>query len=153
MSLSRADKSSFSTWWWTVDRVALAGMLALIVIGLVLAFAASPAITGGPLSAGDFHYAVRQLVFAVVAACIMAMTSLLSLRQIKLAAAMVFALALAASFLVLFAGTDVLGARRELIFGFMTLQPSEFLKPSFAILAATILADRDPLPLPKPAIT
>ena len=23
MSLSRADRSSFATWWWTVDRVAL----------------------------------------------------------------------------------------------------------------------------------
>jgi cell division protein FtsW len=153
MSLSRADRSGFSTWWWTVDRVALLFMLALIAIGLMLAFAASPAITGGPLSAGDFHYAARQFAFAGVAAGIMAASSLLSLRQVKLVAAIVFALALIASFLVLFAGSEVLGARRELNFGFMTLQPSEFLKPSFAILAAAVLADRDPLPLPKPAIT
>ena len=27
----------------------------------MLAFAASPAITGGPLTAGDFRYAVRQM--------------------------------------------------------------------------------------------
>jgi len=33
------------------------------------------------------------------------------------------------------------------------LQPSEFLKPSFAILAAAILADTRPAPLPRPAIT
>ncbi len=57
------------------------------------------------------------------------------------------------SFLVLFLGSDVLGARRELNFGFMSLQPSEFLKPGFAILAAAVLADRAPMVLPKPLIT
>ena len=67
MSISRADKGGFANWWFTVDKVALTGMALLIGIGLMLAFAASPAITGGPLSAGDFRYAARQLAYAVVA--------------------------------------------------------------------------------------
>jgi cell division protein FtsW len=83
----------------------------------------------------------------------MAGASLLSLRQVKITAAVVFASALVASFLVLFLGADVLGARRELNFGILSLQPSEFLKPSFAILAAAVLADRAPLSIPKPVIT
>ena len=62
--MNRADKSGFANWWFTVDRVALFLMLGLIGIGLMLAFAASPAITGGPLTAGDFHYAARQFAFA-----------------------------------------------------------------------------------------
>jgi cell division protein FtsW len=78
---------------------------------------------------------------------------MLSLRQIKIAAAIVFAVALVATFLVLVAGTEVLGAKRELDLGFFTLQPSEFLKPGFAILAAAILADRAPMRLPKPLVT
>ena len=153
MSISRADKSGFADWWFTVDKAALIFMGLLLGVGLMLAFAASPAITGGPLTAGDFHYAVRQLAFAVVALSIMAGASLLTLRQVKIAAALVFAIALIGSFLVLFLGSDVLGARRELNFGFMSLQPSEFLKPGFAILAAAVLADRAPMALPKPAIT
>jgi cell division protein FtsW len=153
MSFSRADKGGFANWWFTVDKVALTGMALLIGIGLMLAFAASPAITGGPLSAGDFHYAVRQVSYAVVALGILSGASLLSLRQVKITAAFVFALALIGSFLVLFIGVDVLGARRELGFGLFSLQPSEFLKPSFAILAAAALADRAPLSLPKPVIT
>ena len=153
MNFSRSDRSGFSAWWWTVDRAALLGKLVLIAIGLILAVAASPAITGGPISAGDFHYAVRQAGFAAIAGGIMTVSSLLSLRQVKLVAAIVFAVALIGSFLVLFTASEVLGARRELNFGFMTLQPSEFLKPSFAILAAAVLADREALPLPKPAIT
>ena len=60
------------------------------------------------------------------------------LRQVKIAAAILFAAALAGSFLVLFVGADVLGARRELNMGLLTLQPSEFLKPSFAIVVHTI---------------
>jgi cell division protein FtsW len=153
MSVSRADKGGFANWWFTVDKVALTGMALLIGIGLMLAFAASPAITGGPLSAGDFRYAARQVGYAAVALGIMAGASLLSLRQVKITAAIVFAFALVGSFLVLFFGADVLGARRELDFGPFSLQPSEFLKPSFAILAAAVLADRAPLSIPKPAIT
>ncbi len=153
MSISRADKGGFANWWFTVDKVALTAMALLIGVGLMLAFAASPAITGGPLSGGDFRYAARQLSYAFGALCIMGATSLLSLRQVKLAAAIVFAMALIGAFLVLFVGVELLGARRELDFGPLSLQPSEFLKPSFAILAAAVLADRAPLAIPKPAIT
>ena len=64
MSLSRADRSGFAAWWWTIDRVALGSIGALIVIGLMLAFAASPAATGGPFSTGDFRFAAKQIAFA-----------------------------------------------------------------------------------------
>ncbi len=151
--LNRSDKSGFANWWFTVDRVALLCMLVLAGIGLMLAFAASPAITGGPLSAGDFRYTARQVVFAVMAVGILCSVSLLSLRQIRMLAAVTFACALIGSFLVLFVGADVLGARRELDLGPFALQPSEFLKPSFAILAAAVLADRQPLAIPKPVVT
>ena len=151
--MNRADRSGFAAWWFTVDRTAFLLVLALIAIGLMLAFAASPAITGGPLTAGDFRYAARQLTFTAIAAAILIGTSVLSLRQIKIVAAIVFAGALVGSFLVLFVGVDVLGARRELNLGPISLQPSEFLKPGFAILAAAVLSDRGKLPLPRPAIT
>jgi cell division protein FtsW len=153
MSLSRADRSSFAVWWWTIDRAALIAMLALIAIGLMLAFAASPAATGGPVTAGDFRYAAKQVAFAAVAILILGGVSLLSLRQLKIAAAVVFALAMIGSLLALFTGGEVLGAKRWIDLGWMTVQPSEFLKPGFAVLGAAILADRAPMALPKPAIT
>jgi cell division protein FtsW len=151
--MNRSDKSGFANWWFTVDRVALFCMIALTGIGLMLAFAASPAITGGPLTAGDFRYTLRQVVFAAIAVGILCGVSLLPPRQIRILAAVTFACALIGSFLVLFVGADVLGARRELDLGPFALQPSEFLKPSFAILAAAVLADRQPLAIPKPVVT
>ena len=151
--INRANNSGFANWWFTVDRVALLCMLTLAGIGLMLAFAASPAITGGPLTPGDFRYTARQVTFATIAVAILCSVSLLNLRQIRMLAAVTFAGALIASFLVLFAGVDILGARRELDLGPFALQPSEFLKPSFAILAAAVLADRQPLAIPKPLVT
>ena len=50
--MNRARQSAVSDWWWTTDRVALVAIIALFAIGLVLAFAASPAATGGPYSDG-----------------------------------------------------------------------------------------------------
>jgi cell division protein FtsW len=151
--MNRSDKSGFANWWFTVDRVALLCMLVLAGVGLMLACAASPAITGGPLTAGDFRYTIRQVAFASIAVGILCGVSVLNLRQIRILAAVTFAGALIGSFLVLFVGADVLGARRELNLGPFALQPSEFLKPSFAILAAAVLADRQPLSIPKPVVT
>jgi len=153
MSLSRANRSSFAEWWWTIDRLAFVAMLGLIAIGLMLAFAASPAASGGPLTEGDFHYAAKQIAFAALAAFILGGASLLTPSQVKRAAVVVFALGLIGSCLVLFLGSAVLGARRWLDLGWMTLQPSEFLKPGFAVLAAAILAEKLPTRLPKPAVT
>jgi cell division protein FtsW len=153
VTLSRADRSGFAVWWWTVDRVALVTMLALVAIGLMLAFAASPAATGGAMTEGDFRYAAKQIAFATIAVFILGGVSVLSLHQLKIVAAVTFALAMIGSGLVLFTGSDVLGAKRWIDLGWMTLQPSEFLKPGFAVLGAAILADRTPMRLPKPIIT
>jgi len=119
----------------------------------MLAFAASPAATGGPLTAGDFRYTAKQILFALIAAGILGGASVLSLQQLKIVAAVTFAVALIASALVLVAGTEVLGAMRSIEFGLFSLQPSEFLKPGFAVLGAAIIADRHAMALPKPLIT
>ena len=150
---SRADRSTYASWWWTIDRAALLLMLALITIGLILAFAASPAATGSALIAGDFRYTVKQILFATIAAGILGGTSVLSLQQLKIVAAIVFATALIGSGLVLVVGNEVLGATRSIDLGLFSLQPSEFLKPGFAVLAAAIIADRHAMPVPKPVIT
>jgi cell division protein FtsW len=141
--LSRDNRSNFADWWWTVDRVALFAMFALVAIGLVLAVAASPAATAhNAVQAGNFHFAVKQILFALIAGVIMAGGSLLPARNLKIAAAIIFLCALAGSALVLVTGAEVLGARRWIDLGGLTVQPSEFLKPSFAVLCAAVLASK-----------
>lgn len=144
MNISRTDNSGFARWWWTIDRVALMATLALVAIGLVLSFAASPAATTSANSslAGNFSYAIKQALFALTAIGILAGASSLDYKDTRLAAAWVFALALIGAFLALMTGEDVNGAHRWLDFGGLKLQPSEFLKPAFAVLAAAFLADK-----------
>ena len=43
---SRLDRSPVATWWWTVDRWFLAAFLSLMGLGIILSFAASPAVAG-----------------------------------------------------------------------------------------------------------
>jgi cell division protein FtsW len=132
-----------------MDRHAFVAMLALVAVGLMLAFAASPAATGGPHTQGDFRYAAKQIAFAALAVMILMSTSVLSLSALKRLAAVIYIVALAASALALFTGSAVLGAKRWIDFGVLTLQPSEFLKPSFAVLGAAILADKAKMIAPK----
>ncbi len=79
--------------------------------------------------------------------------SVMSLRAIKISSAIVYALAVIGSALVLFTGSEVLGAKRWIDLGWMTLQPSEFLKPGFAVLAASVLADKAKMIVPKEVVT
>src|SRR6185312_3643825 len=68
--------------------------------------------------------------------------SLLDFKNTRVVAASIFALALVGACLALISGADVNGAHRWLDFSGLKLQPSEFLKPAFAVLAATFLADK-----------
>ena len=151
--MNRASRNLVAEWWWTVDRLAFIAVLALIGIGLMLAFAASPAASGGPMTEGNFTYALKQIVFTLIAIGVLFGASLLTPAQVRSAALIAFVAGLLGSALVLLFGHETLGARRWLDLGWFTLQPSEFLKPSFAILVAAILADPRPAPLPKPAVT
>ncbi len=150
--MNRASRNVLSDWWWTIDRASAITVLLLLGIGLMLAVAASPAASGGPATEGNFHFAAKQVVFAVIAVAILFGTSLLKPAEVRRLAVTVYVLSILASVLVLFVGTTTLGAKRWLDLGVITLQPSEFLKPAFAVLAAAILADQGEWRLPKPAI-
>jgi cell division protein FtsW len=153
--MSRDSRSRFADWWWEVDRVALITMLALIAIGLMLAFAASPAATAhyNAMQAGNFRFAAKQILFAGIAGVVVMAGSLLDLAQLKKAAAIAFACSVVGLVLVLLTGTEVLGARRWVDLGLLTIQPSEFVKPSFAVLCAAVLSRPSNGPLRKELIS
>ncbi|HEY8578367.1 MAG TPA: putative peptidoglycan glycosyltransferase FtsW, partial [Beijerinckiaceae bacterium] len=79
-----------------------------------------------------FHFVNRQLIYLVPAAALMVGMSLLSPRMVRRVALGVFIVGMALILLALQIGVEIKGARRW-IFG---IQPSEFVKPAFVILAA-----------------
>jgi cell division protein FtsW len=141
MPLARDEPSVLTDWWFTVDRLLLAGILAIAGAGIVLSLAASPAIAikrGLP----TFYFVERQLVFIALATAIMLALSLLSPAGIRRVALAAGALSLLLLILVLVAGTEINGARRWLRLGSYSLQPSELAKPAFVVLSAWLLAQR-----------
>ena len=127
-------------WWRTLDRGSLGCVAALFAIGLLLGLAASP-----PLASRNglppFHYVERQAAFGAVALLVMLAVSTLSPRAVRRLACIGFALAFAAVAMLPVLGTDFgKGATRWYSLGFASVQPSEFLKPAFVVVAAWLMA-------------
>ncbi len=129
--VSRAERSALANWWWTIDRWILAAIGAMMVSGLVLTMAASPPVAER-LGLSTFHFVHRQVLFLIPAAAILVASSFLSPRQVRRTALFVFLVSMALILVALLYGHEIKGSRRW-IFG---VQPSEFLKPAFAILVA-----------------
>jgi cell division protein FtsW len=140
MTFSRTDTSLASRWWWTVDRWTLAAVALLVAIGAVLTLASSPPVAER-IGLETFHFARRQFVFLALALTGMVAVSLLSGRGIQRLALIVFAVSLSLMAAVPFIGTEINGATRWFHIGTLSIQPSEFIKPSFAVVAAWILAE------------
>jgi cell division protein FtsW len=133
--ISRAQRTLFSEWWWTVDRLVIGSVLALMLIGIVLLLAASPPVALR-LGLDPFYFVHRQAIFLLPALVVLFATSSLSPRQVRRVALAVFLVSLVLVAATLFIGPEIKGARRWLnLFG-VSLQPSEFLKPAFVVLVA-----------------
>lgn len=137
---SRLDKSPIATWWWTVDRWFLAAFLSLMGLGIILSFAASPAVAER-IGLDTFHFATRQIVFMIPALAVLLSVSFLSPRQVRRLSIVMLCLALVMMVVVLFIGVEVKGARRWVSIAGLSIQPSEFLKPAFVIVCAWLFAE------------
>ena len=137
-TLSRADNSVLGRWWWTVDRWTLGAIGTLIGFGYIMMLAASPAVAERIGSSRDL-FILKQIFFLAAAGGIVVAVSLLSPRSIRRVAIVgcIIALVLTAATMVI--GVEIKGARRWISLPGMSVQPSEFLKPCFAIVAAWLL--------------
>ncbi|HKL04802.1 MAG TPA: putative lipid II flippase FtsW [Roseovarius sp.] len=127
-------------WWRTIDKWSMSCVLILFGIGILLGLAASP-----PLAEKNgfapFHYVERQAIFGGLALTAMFLTSMMSPQLVRRLAVLGFLAAFAALMLLPFLGTDFgKGAVRWYSLGFASVQPSEFLKPGFVVVAAWMLA-------------
>src|SRR6185312_747709 len=141
MRFARIDQSLVARWWWTVDRLSLLALAILILCGIILSLSASPPVAER-LHLGALHFFERHLATVPVALAIMIGVSLLSPRWIKRIAIYGFAIALVALALTFVIGTEIKGARRWIDLPGFSLQPSEFIKPTFAVVAAWLFAEQ-----------
>ncbi len=144
--VSRLDDSLIGRWWWSVDRPSLAVLALLIIIGAVLVIAAGPGAAARFGISNEFHFPVRQFMFMGPAVVLMALVSFLPPLQARRLGVLTFAGGIFLMIVALVAAGEINGSKRWLDLGAFGLQPSEFTKPGFVIVAAWMLAEgaRDP---------
>ena len=132
---SHNNRNFLANWWWTVDKVLLACISILIILGILLTFSASPAVAER-IGFGSYHFIKRHLFFAPLAFAVMIALSAQRLKFIRRLSLIGYLVAVALVICTFLFGEANKGASRWLmIFGF-SLQPSEFVKPFFIVTAA-----------------
>ena len=145
----RSRTRQLQIWWRVLDRPRLFLVLALMTLGAVSVAAASPAsarrLSSGNAALGDLYFFWLHLRFQFLGLLVLLGTSLMPRELMRRGAIVLTAAMIGALLLVPLIGTEVNGARRWLDIG-MRFQPSEFLKPAFAVTTAWILSwrARDP---------
>lgn len=136
----RVSEPVIPRWWRTIDKWTLTCVFILFGIGLLLGLAASV-----PLASRNglepFYYVQRQAFFGGIALVVMLGISMMPPDMVRRLGVLGFAVSMVALMLLPVLGTDFgKGAVRWFSFGFASIQPSEFLKPGFVIVAAWLIA-------------
>ncbi len=133
--IARTDRSVLGRWWWTVDRWTIVGLVLLTTFGLLLSLAASPPVAED-MGKAPLHFFRRHSAYVPVALTIIIIISLMQPRQIRRLGVVLFIASLVLLVATAMVGTEMKGATRWIYVGGLSIQPSEFIKPSFAIVAA-----------------
>lgn len=144
--LGRGDRSPLGVWFWELDRVLLALMMVLIAIGLLAVAAGSPAgaqrLSSSTTQLNPLYFFYRQLMWVIVGVPLMLIVSMYPREQARRFAVVGFGIFFVLLMLVPVIGREVNGSQRWIGAGFAGLQPSEFLKPFFAVTMAWIIGWR-----------
>ncbi len=137
--ISRRDSGLLTRWWYSVDWAVLGSVLLLMLLGVVFSLAASPPVAER-IGLDSFHFFHRHVFYLGLAAPLFVGLTFLSGRGARRAALIVYGGGILLMLAALAIGPEIKGARRWVNLGFMSLQPSEFVKPAFIVLAAWMLA-------------
>ncbi|NOZ33518.1 MAG: cell division protein FtsW [Alphaproteobacteria bacterium] len=138
---SREKKTLLAEWWWTVDREMLGALMLLLTAGIVMSFAASPAVAER-LGKDDWYFIVRHIGYTVPTLMVLVGASLMTPRQARIGGLVLLLGSIFLLGLTVLVGTEVNGSQRWLSFGGLSIQPSEFVKPGFAIIAAWLISEK-----------
>jgi len=138
--LSREERNPLSDWWWTVDRPLLGAIIALMLSGIVLSLAASPAVAVR-IGLDPFHFFNHHVMFLLPSFIVLIGVSFLSPKQIRRSALIVFAVSVTLIVATLLIGPEVKGSRRWITLLGLNIQASESAKPAFVVIAAWLFAE------------
>lgn len=136
-------RTELKYWWREIDRTLLFLVIVLMVGGSISVAVASPAsarrLSTHNVQLPELYFWMAHLRWQFLGLIVMIGTSFLSRELARRAGILLGLVMMGALLLVPLIGHEVNGATRWINLGF-TFQPSEFLKPAFAIVLAWILS-------------
>jgi len=138
MKFQKTKRKIQATWWSTIDKPLFVCFMILIILGILLVMAASP-VVAKRIHVSSFHFVYRQLFYIVIGFSTLVWLSTLKIitaRRLSILGFLGFFILLV---LVEFMGFETKGSKRWVYLGPISIQPTEVLKPFFAILIAWLL--------------
>ncbi|MFJ9316308.1 rod shape-determining protein RodA [Pimelobacter simplex] len=127
--------------WAEIDRVLLAAVLLLSVLGCLLVWSAT--LERNDLTGGDTRaFLLKQVVNVVIGLGLMALVVVTDHRWVRILAPIGYLIAIGGLLLVLVMGSTVNGSRSWLMLGGMSFQPSELAKLAVIVGMALVVAER-----------
>ncbi len=139
--LDRRNTTALGRWWWTVDRTTFFCIMALICIGFFLVMAGSPPVARR-IGLPDFYFVSRHQIFLGISTVVMVVVSMMGDARIRKLAMIGFVVSVVLMMLLPIIGFENKGSVRWLRLGGMSIQPSEFMKPCFAVVLAWVFSRR-----------
>lgn len=136
---SRTDKTLLGRWWWTIDKGLLVLLLTIITFGVVLVVTASPPVALR-IGLGEYHFVFRHLIILLPSVLVMIGLSFVNPKQVWRLSALILLGSFFALVYVLIFGMEIKGAQRWVHLPGFSLQPSEFAKPAFLVVAAWFIS-------------
>ena len=138
-AFTRTDTSLLGKWWWTIDHWTLAAIALLIGFGVIMTMAASPPVADN-LGYDSYHFVRKQLFFMPIALVCLIGASLMAPQGTQRVAIVIFFISFGLLVATFFFGFESKGAKRWINVLGWSLQPSEFIKPAFAVVTAWLFA-------------
>ena len=138
-ALVRRNGGFLSRWWWTVDRPLFVAVAMLMAIGAILVAAASP-VVAERIGLDAYYFVRRQQVFLFLGFVVMVLLSFISPRSVRRFAMIGLVGSVFLMLLVPIIGYETKGAARWINVAGISIQPSEFMKPFFAVIIGWIFS-------------
>ena len=126
-------------WWRVIDQQTIIAMIILVSFSLMLVTTASPAVANR-IGLTDNYFSSRHIIFLFLAAIIVLVFSSLDKKWIRRFAILGFLASLIMLVFVKLYGFEVKGATRWINIAGFSYQPSEFMKPFFAVVTGWVLS-------------
>lgn len=132
--------NNYITYWWrSIDQKIIAAIFLLFGFSMMLVTTSGPAIASR-IGLDEHHFVARQAIYLLTAAVTIITLSLLNKKWLKRTAIIGFLVSIILLILVKFYGYQTKGSMRWLNIGSFSLQPSEFIKPFFAVITGWLLS-------------